>query len=35
MNKIANRKVICNVLMEHAAQDEDITVLCSDSRGSA
>ena len=35
MNKIANRKVICDVLMEHAAQDEDITVLCSDSRGSA
>lgn len=35
MNKIANRKVICDVLMEHAQQDEDITVLCSDSRGSA
>lgn len=35
MNKIANRKVIYDVLMEHAAQDEDITVLCSDSRGSA
>lgn len=35
MNKIANRKVICDVLMEHARQDENITVLCSDSRGSA
>lgn len=35
MNKIANRKVICDVLMEHAEQDQNITVLCSDSRGSA
>ncbi len=35
MNKIANRKVICDVLMEHAATDKDIVVLCSDSRGSA
>lgn len=35
MNKIANRKVICDVLMEHAEQDQSITVLCSDSRGSA
>lgn len=35
MNKIANRKVICDVLMEHAKTDKDIMVLCSDSRGSA
>lgn len=36
MNKIANRKVICDVLSEHAAAgDKDIVVLCSDSRGSA
>lgn len=35
MNKIANRQVICDVLLEHAAQDRDIVVLCSDSRGSA
>lgn len=35
MNKIANRQVICEVLMEHAKADRDITVLCSDSRGSA
>ena len=35
MNKTANRKVICDVLMEHAQTDHDITVLCSDSRGSA
>ena len=35
MNKTANRKVICDVLMEHAATDKDIVVLCSDSRGSA
>lgn len=36
MNKIANRKVICDVLMEHAAAgDRDIIALCSDSRGSA
>lgn len=35
MNKIANRKVICDVLMEHAKTDKDIVVLCSDSRGSA
>lgn len=34
-NKIPNRKVICDVLMEHAAVDKDIVVLCSDSRGSA
>lgn len=35
MNKIANRQVICKVLMEHAKEDKDIVVLCSDSRGSA
>ena len=35
MNKIPNRAVICDVLMEHAKTDKDITVLCSDSRGSA
>ena len=35
MNKIPNRKVICDVLMEKAKDDSDIVVLCSDSRGSA
>ena len=35
MNKIANRKVICDVLMEEAKTDKDLVVLCSDSRGSA
>ena len=35
MNKIANRAVMCEVLMEHAAKDRDVVVLCSDSRGSA
>ena len=35
MNKIANRQAICDVLMEHAKEDQDIVVLCSDSRGSA
>lgn len=35
MNKIANRAVMCEVLMEKAAQDKAVTVLCSDSRGSA
>lgn len=35
MNKVSNRQVICDVLMENAAADKDITVLCSDSRGSA
>lgn len=34
-NKIANRKVICDVLLENAKNDKDIVVLCSDSRGSA
>lgn len=31
-NKIANRKVICDTLLEAAATDKDIVVLCSDSR---
>lgn len=35
MNKISNRQVICEVLMENAVSDKDIIVLCSDSRGSA
>ena len=35
MNKIPNRQVICEVLMERAKEDKDIVVLCSDSRGSA
>lgn len=35
MNKIANRQVICEVLMEKAGEDRDVVVLCSDSRGSA
>ena len=34
-NKIANRKAICDVLLERAGSDRDIVVLCSDSRGSA
>lgn len=34
-NKIANKKVICEVLSEHARVDRDVVVLCSDSRGSA
>ena len=29
-NKIANRKVICDVLLEHAKEDNDIVVLCND-----
>lgn len=35
MNKIPNRQAICEVLMEKAADDRSIVVLCSDSRGSA
>lgn len=35
MNKIPNRQAICETLMEHAKADKTITVLCSDSRGSA
>ena len=34
MNKIANKQVICDILLQHAATDKDIVVLCSDSRGS-
>ena len=34
MNKIANKQVICDVLLKHAALDKDILVVCSDSRGS-
>lgn len=34
-NQIPNRKVICDVLMKKAKADADVTVLCSDSRGSA
>lgn len=30
----ANKQVVCDVLMELAENDKDITVLCSDSRGS-
>lgn len=35
MNKIPNRQVICEVLMEQSKTDKNIVVLCSDSRGSA
>lgn len=35
MNKIPNRQVICDCLMEAAKTDKDVVVLCSDSRGSA
>lgn len=35
MNKIPNRQAICEVLMEEAQKDPEITVLCSDSKGSA
>lgn len=35
MNKTANKKVICEVLMEAARTDRNIVALCSDSRGSA
>ena len=35
MNKMANKQVICEVLKEAAQSDKNITVLCSDSRGSA
>ena len=31
---IANKQVVCNVLMDLAKTDKDIVVLCSDSRGS-
>lgn len=35
MNKITNRQAICETLMKAAKTDKDVTVLCSDSRGSA
>lgn len=35
MNTIPNRQVICDTLLELAENDKDITVLASDSRGSA
>ena len=35
MNKIPNRAEMCEVLKEAAANDRDVVVLCSDSRGSA
>ena len=35
MNKIPNRKAICDVLIKEAETDKDSVVLCSDSRGSA
>lgn len=35
MNTIPNRQAICETLIENAANDKDIVVLCSDSRGSA
>jgi len=35
MKKLANKEVICNVLLEQAQNDKNIVVLCSDSRGSA
>lgn len=34
-NNIPNRQAICDTLLAHAAADQDIMVLCSDSRGSA
>ncbi|QDW73032.1 transketolase family protein [Lachnospiraceae bacterium KGMB03038] len=35
MAKIANKQVICDVLIEEGKKDKDIIALCSDSRGSA
>lgn len=35
MGKIANKQVICDVLIEEGKKDKDIIALCSDSRGSA
>lgn len=35
MAKIANKQVICEVLMEASKRDSNIVALCSDSRGSA
>lgn len=35
MDKVANKQVICDVLLEAARTDKDVVALCSDSRGSA
>ena len=35
MNKVPNRKAICDTLMEAVKEDKTIVALCSDSRGSA
>lgn len=35
MAKIANKQVICDVLVEAGKKDKDVVALCSDSRGSA
>lgn len=35
MAKIANKQVICDILVEEGKKDRDIVALCSDSRGSA
>lgn len=35
MAKIANKQVICDVLVKAAKKDKDVVALCSDSRGSA
>lgn len=35
MDKIANKQVICDVLLKAARTDKDVVALCSDSRGSA
>ncbi|SFK80397.1 transketolase [Paenibacillus sp. 1_12] len=35
MNKIANRQILCETLLEQARQDRHIVLLASDSRGSA
>ena len=34
MNKVTNRQVICDTLLGAAKEDQDIIVVCSDSRGS-
>lgn len=35
MNKVSNRQAICDTLLTLAKEDQQITVVCSDSRGSA
>lgn len=35
MEKIANKQIICETLMEAAKTDKNVVVMCSDSRGSA